>query len=278
MMSNLHKLLNQLASTEAQLLETQFLSPCVNGGKICTKVSGLVYTFTPQPQHFEGWGIFRPLNGRTATLVDVADLSQIASYLQHLPAIRLRLAYRLQNQSWLAYPVNEADMQQRFAKVKPVPVHLVTEGSAFEQILARWNRGFCWFEEVDRRDELAIAEALDAALTNLTPADSLRFKGLTPEMRSLYELVTQQRAEFSQPQQDERRLRQALHLGGGMLHHFHDRGDYWTVDWTTSDGVRHSSAIAKTDLTVVSAGICLSGYDQEFDLQSLVGVVEQWDR
>ena len=61
------------------------------------------------------------------------------------------------------------------------------------------------------------------------------------------------------------------------LREFHDRGDFWLVEWTTRDGERHTSAIAKKELTVVSAGICLSGRDRDFDLQSLVGVVErQW--
>ncbi|MBW4539451.1 MAG: hypothetical protein KME43_09965 [Myxacorys chilensis ATA2-1-KO14] len=273
-MTDIRKLLNQIASAEAQLQSMQFLAPCVKGGRVRTRVAGMVYTFSPKPHQFEGWGIFQPVDGQTAMLVKGADLPQIDAYLQHFQTVRLRLVDRLQNQSWLAYPVNEADMRQRFKTVKPVPVHLVTDGVAFEQIIARWNGDSCWFEEVDRRADPAIAETLQSALKQQIPVKELQFKGFTPEMRSLYELVAQRTEGFAQPQRDEKRLRQALKLGGGELDQFQDRGDYWTVDWTTSDGVRHTSAIAKDDLTVVSSGICLSGRDRDFDLQSLVGVME----
>lgn len=273
-MTDIRKLLHQIASAEAQLQSTQFLAPCVKDGRVRTRVAGMVYTFTPKPQRFEGWGIFQPVDEQTATRVEEADLPQIAAYLQQFPTIRLRLAYRLQNQTWLAYPVNEADMRQRFKRVKPVLVHLVTQGVAFEQIIGRWNGNCCWFEEVDRRSDPAIAETLQSTLTQRVPIEELQFKGITPEMRSLYELVAQRTEGFAQPQRDEKRLRQALKLGGGALHQFQDRGDYWTVDWTTADGTRHTSAIAKDDLTVISSGICLSGRDRDFDLQSLVGVME----
>lgn len=212
----------------------------------------MIYTFTPPPRQFEGWGIFQPTDEQTATLVEGADLSQIVAYLQHFPSVRLRLACRLQNQSWLAYPINEADIQQRFKTVKPVVGYLATEGVGFEQILARWNSNSCWFEEADRRADPAIAQALtcqfaetlQSALNELIPVEQLQFKGITPEMRSLYELAAQQIEGFAQAQRDEKRLRQALKLGGGELHQFQDRGEYWTVDWTTSDGTRHTSAIA----------------------------------
>ncbi len=147
-MTNIRKLLNQIASAEAQLQSTQFLAPSVKGGRVRTRVAGMVYTFTPKPQQVEGWGIFRPVDEQTATLVEEANFSQIAAYLQQFSAIRLRLAYRLQHQTWLAYPINEADMRQRFKTVKPVVVHLATEGVAFEQILARWNGNSCWFEKL----------------------------------------------------------------------------------------------------------------------------------
>ena len=274
-MTDIRKLLHSFASAEAQLQSTQFLAPCVKGGRVRTRVAGMVYTFTPKPRDFEGWGIFQPADEQTATLVEEADLPQIAAYLQHFQTVRLRLAYRLQSQSWLAYSVNQADVRQRFKIVKPLPVHLVTQGVAFEQIVARWNGNSCWFEEIDRRADPIIAENLQSALKQLIGVDQLQFQGITPEMRSLYELVAGRTEGFAQPQRDEKRLRQALKLGGGELHQFYDRGDYWTVDWMTADSTRHTSAIAKDDLTVVSSGICLSGRDRDFDLQSLVGVVER---
>ena len=33
--------------------------------------------------------------------------------------------------------------------------------------------------------------------------------------------------------------------------------------------------VSKRDLTVISSGICLSDRDRDFDLQSLVGVIEK---
>ncbi|MGF1991218.1 MAG: hypothetical protein RMY62_025580 [Nostoc sp. ZfuVER08] len=274
-MTNIFKLINEIANVEAQLCNTQFLAPCVKGGRVRTRVAGMVYTFRPKPSKFEGWGIFQPVDEKTATVVEEADLPQIAEYLQHFPQIRLRLVRQLGGQTWLAYPVNEADVRQRLQVVKPMAIHLVTEGTTFDQIIARWNSHSCWFEEIDRRTDPIIVETLQSAVKQLVPVGELHFKGVTPEIRTVYELATAQIDGFHQPQQDEKRLRKALHMGGGELKQFQDRGDYWTVDWTTADGVRHSSAIAKTDLTVISSGICLSGYDGDFDLQSLVGVIEQ---
>ncbi|NEO92177.1 MAG: hypothetical protein F6K56_18860, partial [Moorea sp. SIO3G5] len=102
------------------------------------------------------------------------------------------------------------------------------------------------------------------------------------EMRIVYDLVTQQTKDFKAKalhQRDHRRLEQALEMGGGALQQFHDRGEFWQVRWRTANGEHHTSAISKQDLTVISSGICLSGRDRDFDLQSLVGVIERryWD-
>ena len=274
-MSDIFNLLDRIADRERQLQSTEFLSPCVRGGKVRTKVDGIIYTFTPKGRKFEGWGIFQPVDDRTVKMLSEADYPQISAYLEQFKAFRLRLAYKLQNKTWLAYPSSEADFKQRIGTVKPIPVHLVTEGTAFEQIIARWDGNSWWFEDLDRRADPEIGENLQTALSKLTPIKDLRFRGMTPEMRTLYQLVANNIKEFSSEYRDKKRLGDALKMGGGKLQKFNDRGDYWTVEWTTAEGESHSSAISKNDLTVVSSGICLSGLDRDFDLQSLVGVIEQ---
>jgi hypothetical protein len=311
-MADIRNLLNQIAAQEAQLCDTQFLAPCVRGGLVRTSVANIVYIFTPQPQDFEGWGIFQPVDGKTAEVVEEPNLPQLAEYLKLLKPLRLRLAHVLQGQTWLAYPVNESDMQQRLGVTKPVPVHLVTEAAAFEPVIARFDGNAWWFDEIDRRAEPQPAEVLKEQLRLETLPENVRFAGMTPEMQTVYELALQQteayqlriqheqevrqQRERQREQQrrnspqiprgrrnqritpgDEDRLRDALHMGGGDLREFRDRGDFWQVEWTTRNGEHHISAISKDDLTVISSGICLSGYDRDFDLQSLVGVIEARD-
>ncbi len=203
---------------------------------------------------------------------------QVEQYLTLFPAFRLRLAFRVKHRSWLAYPANESDVRQRLGQARPALVHLVERGDAFEQILARWDGSAWWFEAADRRADPRFAEVLRQALKQETEPEAIRHKGLTPEMRAVYSVAFSRTATARarrQQQRDEARLGQALAFAGGALHAARDRGDYWLVEWTTRDGERHHSAISKQGLTVISAGICLSDQDRQFDLQSLVSVMEQ---
>src|ERR687885_1803662 len=208
-MADIRNLLNQIAAQEAQLRDTEFLAPCVCGGRVRTSVANIIYTSPPQPQDFEGWGFLGPGDKKTAEVVDEPSLPQLAEYLKLLKPMRLRLAHVLQGQTWLAYPVNESDMQQRLGATKPVPVHLVTEASAFEPIIARFDGGAWWFDEIDRRAEPQPAELLREQLTQGTMPENLQFSGMTPEMRTVYGLALQQseayQAQICQQQEEERR-------------------------------------------------------------------------
>lgn len=302
-MSNIHKLLQQLSTQENSLTKTQFIAPCVAGGTVKTSVAKIIYTFKTQPENFEGWGIFQPINHQIAQVIDQPSFPQISHYLELLKPFRFRLAYHLQGQSWLGYPVNESDLQQRLKFVKPVVIHLVTEANLFETVIVGFDGGNFWFQDLDRKAEIEPMIKLSEQLKLEILPERLQFSGLTPEMLTTYDLAWQQTATGRQQREvrqrvrgekkiskaqkrrenklnfhkPEERLENALKQGGGSLENFSDRGDFWLVEWRTSEGYLHSSAINKDDLTVISSGICLSGRDQDFDLQSLVGVIEKQD-
>lgn len=272
----LEGLIEELAAAEQGLLAARFLAPCVAGCRVRTRVLGLVHTFRPRPPDFEGWGLFRPIGGEEAQLDGVADLPLVAEYLRLLRPLRLLLAHPLRQGTWLAYPANESDARQRIGSARPRVLHLVTEGTQFEQVVARWDGDAWWFEETDRRADPQLAETLRGRLREAVPPEELRVPGLTPEARTTYDLAAQQAKQFfaqMQARRDHGRLETALRQAGGQLRDFRNRGEYWVVEWETSDGRRHTSAISRDQLAVVSAGICLSGRDADFDLQSLVGVM-----
>ena len=265
-MVSIHQLLNHLIDTEQAVSQSDFLAPCVRQGCLRTRVNGLVYTFTLKGWPFEGWGLFRPTTYETVTLVKEAALPEIEQYLQQLQPFRFYLVHRLYHRSWLAYPINEADAHQRLGEVKPVIVYLVADAFAFDQVIARWDGNAFWFERVKQQADVAIVPArtlqcasyLRQSLSEGILPDKLHIEGLTPEARTAYSL--------------------AIKTGDGNLRYFQDQGDVWTAHWTTVDGESHTSSIAKDDLTVISAGICLRDCDLDFDQQSLVHMVEwQWE-
>jgi hypothetical protein len=217
-------------------------------------------------------------------------------YLRQLKSLRLILVQPLCGRSWLAVPSNRSEARQKLglsrfsplsirggasvgqAEPMVLTVHLVKQGRALEQVVARYDGANFWFEKLDRSADPTLPAFAAQELRKFTAPEQLRRPGLTPEFRAAYAMVYRPAAPPVRVRCSESRLRRALERGGGTLHSLVDQGDYWTTRWSTRDGEMHSSAILKTDLTVLSAGICLSGEDQKFDLQSLVGVVERRDQ
>jgi hypothetical protein len=265
---NITRLIEAMAKAESALAGSAFVAPCVRGGRIRVRVGGLVKTFRPEPRMFQGWGVFRPISENKAKVEEEASFPLVASYLHLLPMLRMILIRRLRHASWLAYPANEADARQRFGIRGPVRIHLVEGASPLDPILARHDGSAWWFEDIDRRADPTIAPALRRKLEEEIDPARVRVASLTPEMRTAYGVAFRGGTKH--------RLGEKLRRAGGQLRDLTDHGDHWVIEWRTADGEQHTSALEK-DLTVRSAGVCLSGMEREFDLQSLVGIMEGAD-
>jgi hypothetical protein len=297
---SIHDLLDKMESAEDAFLQTEFLAPVLPGGRVRVRIAGLVCTLrvagSPQP----GWAILRPLSMDRARVVGQPGLRQVRDYLALFPAVRLLLVGRA-GQPWLAIPAHQSD--SRFQFDGPVRVYLVTGTQLFQRIIARFDGSQFWFEEVDRRRSSAIAAYLREALDEGTRPEELRRPTLTAEEREAYRLA-QAAVEALLRQEEEppaveagtpsepgpaqrmaraqaraiarpggaRRLTDALAHAGAELISYINRADAYVVTYDV-DGHQHVSTVHKDDLTVLSAGICLSDRDEDFDLQSLVSVL-----
>jgi hypothetical protein len=266
--------LDRLAAAEDRFLACEFLAPVLRGGKVQVRIAGVICTLSIRPTDFEGWGVFRPASHSDAELVRRARLAEQQRYLDLYPLVRLILADRREEQ-WLAFPAHRSD--SRFQIEGVIPVRLVEDALLFEVIEARFDGTQFWYAGPDARWDPASANYLRQELARLTPPEKLHRSGLTAEERGAYALNYWPRFEASEEAQrsrEEGRLRGALEHAGAELKDYVERRDVYTVTYEV-DGQRHVSTVAQKDLSVQVAGICLSGEDQKFDLQSLVGVIRE---
>jgi len=259
-----------MEAAEQAFLQAEFLAPVLARGSVRVRIAGLLCTLRVVGDPEPGWAILKPLALDRAQVVARPGPLQIRRYLELFPLVRLLLVRRV-NGHWQALPAHGGD--SRFRIEGFVPLHLVPGAEAFQRVIARFDGQSFWFQEVDRRRNPAVAAYLREALAAETAPAALHKPTLTAEEREAYRRAYQA-IEAARRDAREERLRGALAHAGAELDSFIEREDSYTVTYSV-DGERHSSTVRRDDLTVLSAGICLSGGDQHFDLSSLVGVLRE---
>jgi hypothetical protein len=266
--------LTRLAAAEERFLASEFLAPVMRGSQVQVRIAGVICLLKIHAPEFEGWGVFRPTSHSEARLVRPAGLAERQRYLELFPLVRLILCGR-KDEEWLALPAHKADSRFRIEGL--VPVRFVEDAQLFEMIETRFDGNQFWYAGSDSRWDPATAAYLRQALDQMVHPEKLSRPGLTAEERTAYATNYWPRYEASEEarrSREEQRLRGALEHAGAELKGYVERHDVYTVTYEV-DGQRHVSAISKKDLAVQVAGICLSGADANFDLQSLVGVIRE---
>ncbi len=266
----LDDVLNRLAAAEQQFLGSEFLAPMPRGGVVQVRLAGVVCTLKVTPADFEGWGVFRATSHTTAKLLRPARLPERQRYLELFPLLRVILC-RQEGERWLALHAHQADGRFRIRGL--LPVRLVEEAQPFEVVEGRFDGAQCWFQGLDSRRDPGAAAYLRQALREMLPPEQLSRPGLTAEERAAYALGYARRLEAERDRVEER-LRRALAHAGAEFVGYVERDDCYRVEYEVN-GRRQVSVVARDDLSVRVAGICLSGEDAHFDLQSLVGVLHE---
>ena len=273
-LKKIRDLIECYAEEENAFLGSDFLAPVLAQSTIAARIAGVICRMRALPGDFEGWGIFRAVSQTAAEFMRPATLSERKSYLQLFPVARLILC-RQKEKHWLALPAHSGD--QRFDVGALAPVYLVEAAQRFDVVQARFDGLQFWFEEVDSRQSLAASSYLRNCFSENVSPDDVQRSALSRQQRETYGAAYQHRiAEQLEAHRDwtEKRLRDALAHAGGRLVDYREHRDGYQITYLV-DGNRHVSSVSKERLTVQTAGVCLSGTDKQFDLQSLVGVLRE---
>jgi hypothetical protein len=275
MRTPLRALIEKLARQELDWQGRALLAPVVAPGRARVRVQGLLHTLKILPEDYRGFGVFAMKGEGLAEFVRSATARERSQYLQLWPKVQLRLLKEIQPGDWWAHPV-AGQCQGLTTGGPPLVVHEVSQGSCFELVQAAHDGANLWYDQTVLNARLQLAEQMREQLRQAVPPEELRMVGLTPADRAAYARLYRPPQRVTMVENDdERRLSQALERGGGQLESFSRQADSFQVTWKDGLGIRRFSSVHRDDLSVVSSGICLSGRDADFDLTSLVGVIEE---
>jgi hypothetical protein len=192
-----------------------------------------------------------------------------------LPRVDVILISKV-NERWLAYPFNKQSFEHRF-KVSAKPFHVLVADNveSLDAATVRFDGAHFWFDSIkftENMDKMVMLRDRVNEGNYTLPKDQV---GLTPEELVAFKMVASfhKQANMSSLEQ---RLQNELGRYDASMEKFVERGENVEVQWKDSVTNRKYKSVFKSDdLSVVTAGICLSGGDKKFDLQSLVGVVRQ---
>lgn len=262
-------LFDKLAAEESAFYSSEFLSPVLKGNQVRVRISGIVVNFTVQPKKFEGWGVFKILKQKTAKFLRAPTLMQKREYLNLYEKFSLIVVH--QGDILFGVSANQGDGRIRIQG--QVPISLAEETRLFDTVDVRWDGVNFWYDSHSNFRSPKMASSLRDLLVAEVEPNKVEVSGMTQEERTAYRIAYDLEVESKKDRKEER-LKEAVVRAGGVFHGYVERGNTYTVEISV-DGQRYHPVVDSKTLQGVTAGICLSGGDRVFDLQSLVGVFRE---
>ncbi|RYG69826.1 hypothetical protein EON80_09075 [bacterium] len=301
-------ILGRLEAQEKQFHGSLVLAPIISGHEVSTKIAGVTCRLKVEAdsQIPRGWSVLEVKSTERANWMRHATRAEREKYLCLLPKVRF-IALEQGKHVWAAFPAQTGD--NRFRLTGAAVIREVEAGvQPFDTVITRFDGSHFWFDTVDNRRSPAIASYLRESLASGIEPQDLRKSGLSLEERSAYALLLygpepEPEIEFPtlsqygpapedvpfdwrhyvprdtvapQWRQNETgmRLARSVAHGGAQLVSYIERDGVYSVTYRFGDQTR-TSTVRSSDLKVQTSGICLSGRDGDFDLTSLVGVMQE---
>jgi len=294
----IHDIFNRLEKQENALRGARILAPVLAGRTVSIRVAGVVCNLKIEAENTgapRGFGVLEAQSNTVAKWLRPATRAEREKYLALLPRLRF-IALERGRGGWAGFPAGQGG--GKFSLAGAAWVREVEEGvQAFDTVLARFDGAHFWFEASDTQRSPALAAYLRESLAGEVAPETLRKKDLSGQERAAYALAfygppsepEPVAPEFALPTceaPDEidphwrggtgtgARLARSVAHGGGRLVSYIERDGVYSVTYSFGERT-HTSTVRASDLAVQTSGICLSGRDGDFDLTSLVGVMQE---
>lgn len=262
-------LFDKLLMSEKEFSSQEFLAPVLRGQKIKIKLNNVVMDLRVNPAEFQGWGIFKTNDFKTALRIREADTFERGAYLDLFPAIRAVVVKS--GDDFYGLPLPDA----RFKITGMIPIQLPEELEQFEVVRLSYDGNNFWFDHI-LGEYTFQSDYMRTCFSNNVLTKDLHYNGLLKEHADAYDFAKNEIKRLTE-QSFDGRIQAAVRRGGGLYKsHKQITKNQFTVTYDIN-GQSFTSTV-NNKLNVESAGICLSGTDRQFDLQSLMGVLLEGQR
>lgn len=267
--------LEGILDQEREAVGMRLVAPVLSGRKVRIRINRLLLECLLDAD-FSGWGLFEISGRGKARLLREAEIWEKEAYLKVFSLFSLVLFHRDGQGIWWG---------RDFRRGKFVPLFLVEGHLIFDTVLASFDGANYWYVSLDSRGDLKKAEALRIALESRVQPQQLRGflqqrnLALTRRERDLYEMTVALKQGEEERHKDihTRSIEKALRIGDAELLGCAEVDNGYRVQWRKGGMILTS--VVDRNLSVITAGVCLSGKEKQQDLTSLASLMaERGDR
>ena len=261
----------------------EFLAPYLGDNKIQVRIKGLVLTLRIREPRFykvmDRLLVWVTNDGHTADPVGPASPRELREYINLFPSVRLLVTRIEGNRMWGIQSRTGTGKVQFTGEVPIINLQPLLFVDLFDEVSCCFDGTtfFCGEAIIDDPGSMMVAAKLREEIQDrrftYNNETSLAARYMRPEHEIAFRIAWNRLIEDAKGMV-ETILGNAVSHAGGQLKGYKQDEDTYKVTIKVDDQ-EFRNVVVSQDMEVISAGICLSGQDRIFDLQSLVSVFRE---